>query len=402
MRALIRERERLDRMIGGKPGGRGFVAAGQMWGVLERYRSRADRHCQVFSVAVFQLSGSRRQVARTARVLAGRARMSDEIGWLEGTSLCVILPDTGPDGAARFATDAAGRVERRCPTPAFTLYTYPAEPASVNGDDAGPGFRPDFDKMGVRQSKKCRKASQSVASGSSDASSEVGLAVARETVSAAPAGAARQQAEALDSWFIRGLPAWKRALDILGALALLVVTFPVMLVSALAVRLSSPGPIIFRQQRAGLGGRPFTIYKFRTMRQGAHGAQRLLRPLSEQDGPAFKLSNDPRVTRVGAILRRTSIDELPQLLNVLKGEMSLVGPRPLPLDESARCTPWQRRRLEVTPGLTCIWQVKGRSRVTFEQWARMDIDYLVRRTLAGDFKLLVQTVPAVLLRKGAR
>jgi lipopolysaccharide/colanic/teichoic acid biosynthesis glycosyltransferase len=108
------------------------------------------------------------------------------------------------------------------------------------------------------------------------------------------------------------------------------------------------------------------------------------------------------VTPVGAILRKTSIDELPQLINVLKGEMSLVGPRPLPVDESAGCNQWQKRRLEVTPGLTCVWQVKGRSRVTFEQWARMDIGYLSRRTLAGDLKLILQTVPAVLLRRGAR
>ena len=187
-----------------------------------------------------------------------------------------------------------------------------------------------------------------------------------------------------------------------GAAVLAILTLPIMIFAAVAVRFSSGGPIIFRQQRAGLGGTPFTIYKFRTMNEGADAGKHHLRPLSEQDGPAFKLSNDPRVTRIGAILRKTSIDELPQLWNVLKGEMSLVGPRPLPLDESAQCSAWQRRRLEVTPGITCVWQVRGRSRVTFEQWVRMDVGYLSRRTLAGDLKLLLQTVPAVLLRRGAR
>ena len=126
-----------------------------------------------------------------------------------------------------------------------------------------------------------------------------------------------------------------------------------------------------------------------------------LRPMSERDGPAFKLSADPRVTAVGRFLRSTSIDELPQLWNVLRGEMSLVGPRPLPLDESDGCTRWQRRRLDVTPGLTCIWQVSGRSTVSFAQWVRMDMAYIRRRTLFHDLWILVKTVPAVILRRGA-
>ena len=120
------------------------------------------------------------------------------------------------------------------------------------------------------------------------------------------------------------------------------------------------------------------------------------------DGPAFKMKNDPRITRIGRFIRKTSIDELPQLFNVLHGEMSLVGPRPLPMDESAACDRWQRRRLDVTPGLTCIWQVKGRSRVTFAEWMRMDVNYIGGRSLWRDVRILAETVPAVLLRRGAK
>ena len=155
-------------------------------------------------------------------------------------------------------------------------------------------------------------------------------------------------------------------------------------------------------RRAGLGGRPFTILKFRTMTADAEVQKAALRPLSERDGPAFKLSRDPRVTAVGRILRQTSIDELPQLWNVLRGEMSLVGPRPLPLDESDECARWQRHRLDVTPGLTCIWQVHGRSTVTFDEWMRMDMQYIESRSFWQDVKILAMTVPAVLLKRGPR
>jgi lipopolysaccharide/colanic/teichoic acid biosynthesis glycosyltransferase len=177
---------------------------------------------------------------------------------------------------------------------------------------------------------------------------------------------------------------------------------PILAIAALAIRLSSPGPILFRQKRAGLGGKPFTIFKFRTMCIDAEQKKAALRHRSEQDGPAFKIRHDPRITRVGRFLRETSLDELPQLWNVIRGDMSLVGPRPLPLDESQQCDVWHRRRLDVTPGLTCIWQVKGRSRVTFTEWIRMDRTYIGRRSLWNDLKLILMTVPSVLLRRGAK
>ena len=201
---------------------------------------------------------------------------------------------------------------------------------------------------------------------------------------------------------IKPLPLWKRAIDLALAGFALTLASPILAIAALAIRLSSPGPILFRQKRAGLGGKPFTIFKFRTMCIDAEQKKAALRHRSEQDGPAFKIRHDPRITRVGRFLRETSLDELPQLWNVIRGDMSLVGPRPLPLDESQQCDVWHRRRLDVTPGLTCIWQVKGRSRVTFTEWIRMDRTYIGRRSLWNDLKLILMTVPSVLLRRGAK
>jgi lipopolysaccharide/colanic/teichoic acid biosynthesis glycosyltransferase len=208
--------------------------------------------------------------------------------------------------------------------------------------------------------------------------------------------------EGVEALLVRRLPKWKRAIDMVGAATGLLLLSPVMAVAALAIKCTSKGPVMFKQHRAGLGGNPFWIYKFRTMSVDAETRKAALRAISEQDGPAFKLKHDPRITPIGKFLRETSLDELPQLWNVLKGDMSLVGPRPLPMDESANCDQWQRRRLDVTPGLTCIWQVKGRSRVTFAEWMRMDVNYIRRRTLFQDVKILAQTIPAVLMRRGAR
>lgn len=208
--------------------------------------------------------------------------------------------------------------------------------------------------------------------------------------------------EALHTLMVCPMPRWKRMIDVAVAGGTLLVLAPLMAVLALLVRLTSPGPVFFGQWRAGLGGRPFWIYKFRTMVPGADALKDALRAQSEQDGPAFKMECDPRITPIGRVLRKTSLDELPQLWNVLRGDMTLVGPRPLPLDEAAGCDQWQQQRLELTPGVTCIWQVKGRSRVTFVEWMRMDLAYARRRSLWQDIKILFQTVPAVLLRRGAR
>jgi lipopolysaccharide/colanic/teichoic acid biosynthesis glycosyltransferase len=207
---------------------------------------------------------------------------------------------------------------------------------------------------------------------------------------------------ALEDFFRQPMPWSKRCFDICCSTVGLVLLSPLFLVAAIAIKLTCPGPVIFKQKRSGLGGKTFTIYKFRTMCIDAESKQAELRKLNEQDGPAFKLTIDPRVTRIGKILRKTSIDELPQLFNVLLGNMSLVGPRPLPVMEQNGCAQWQRHRLNCTPGLTCIWQVDGRGDVTFDEWVRMDVAYMRRQTLWHDISILLRTIPAVLLRRGAK
>ena len=196
----------------------------------------------------------------------------------------------------------------------------------------------------------------------------------------------------------------KTAIDFAGSLVLLALTAPVMLLASLAVRMTSPGPVLFRQQRAGLNGHPFTMLKFRTMVTNAEQMQQELAQLNEMSGPVFKVTNDPRITPVGRFLRRYSIDELPQLWNVATGEMSLVGPRPLPVHEVKRFDdPAHRRRLSVKPGLTCLWQVSGRNNVSdFKEWVRLDLEYIDNWSLWLDIKILVRTVPAVFAGAGAK
>ena len=188
---------------------------------------------------------------------------------------------------------------------------------------------------------------------------------------------------------------------VLTAVALFLL-LPLFGMVAVAIKLSSEGPVFFQQTRVGLNGRKFTLWKFRTMVADAEKKKRQLAGLNEMSGPVFKISNDPRVTRVGRFLRRASIDELPQLINVVKGDMSLVGPRPPLPDEVLQYDGWERRRLSVKPGLTCLWQVNGRNRIDFEEWMKLDLEYIDNWSLKKDAEILIKTIPAVLRGTGAR
>jgi len=188
---------------------------------------------------------------------------------------------------------------------------------------------------------------------------------------------------------------------LLAALALGLL-LPFMLFIGLLVKLTSRGPMLFVQLRGGVNGRAFPMLKFRTMRQGAEAERAVLLAANEMDGPVFKIRDDPRVTPVGRWLRRTSLDELPQLVNVLLGHMSLVGPRPLPLVETRALVGSQRRRLSVRPGITGLWQVSGRNTVGFDQWMALDLEYVDRWSMGLDLAILLRTVPALLTGRGAR
>lgn len=196
----------------------------------------------------------------------------------------------------------------------------------------------------------------------------------------------------------------KQLLDFTGALVLLILLSPLFLAIAIAIKLTMPGPVFFRQQRSGLSGAPFTLFKFRTMVTNAEQFQHELAAMNEMTGPVFKVTNDPRVTATGKLLRKYSLDELPQLWNVLRGEMSLVGPRPLPVDEVKRFDNLaHRRRLSVKPGLTCLWQISGRNQISdFKEWVRLDLEYIDNWSLWLDLKILVLTVPVVVRGTGAK
>jgi lipopolysaccharide/colanic/teichoic acid biosynthesis glycosyltransferase len=345
----------------------GLLPPEQMRKALARERARADRTGDRFAVVTFSLRGGppdgRDRAGQTSgwpvlvKTLRARLRFTDEVGWLEEGQLCAVLGGTGAEGAAKVVHDINQMLAADFPTLSCTIYTYPSD-----------GPAPE----------------RIVASGEAVGQVE------------AP------RAGAIEPLFAQAMPVWKRAVDVVGASLGLLLLSPLFAVIALVTKLTSPGPVFFGQLRSGRGGKPFVIWKFRSMVVDAEARKAELMALNEQDGAAFKIRDDPRVTRWGRFLRKTSLDELPQLWNVLRGEMSLVGPRPLPCSEAENCTGWQRQRLDATPGLTCIWQVRGRSRVSFAAWVRMDVQYIRSRSPWHDLKLLLLTVPAVLLRRGAQ
>jgi lipopolysaccharide/colanic/teichoic acid biosynthesis glycosyltransferase len=325
--------------------------------ILERERVRADRNHDEFSLIAFSVRNPKtdeKSLVHLSRVLQRRLRVTDDAGWLSPTCIGAVLPHTPARGAWTVADDVCLSFPARIPLPACKIYHYPTEETEGREAEHSTGSQSDY----------------------------------------------LEPVQPMEPLFVRPVPAWKRGLDVAGAAVGLLVLAPLLLVTALAIKLSSPGPVLFRQQRRARGGRSFTMLKFRSMTAGAEEQKEQLLELSQQDGPAFKLAADPRVTPVGRFLRASSIDELPQLWNVLRGDMSLVGPRPLPCGEADACAHWQRRRLDVNPGLTCIWQVRGRSRVSFAKWMRMDLTYIRRHSLRQDLKLILQTLPALLLRRG--
>jgi exopolysaccharide biosynthesis polyprenyl glycosylphosphotransferase len=196
----------------------------------------------------------------------------------------------------------------------------------------------------------------------------------------------------------------KELFDRVTATILLILISPLLLLIAILIKISSPGPALFRQERSGLFGQPFVMYKFRSMSTDAEQKLDELKNYNEMSGPVFKVSQDPRITPIGRWLRRTSMDELPQLINVVRGEMSLVGPRPLPTYETLAISQnEQRRRLSVKPGITCLWQIRGRNRVSdFHEWVRLDLEYIDNWSLYLDFKILLKTIPVVLIGTGAK
>jgi lipopolysaccharide/colanic/teichoic acid biosynthesis glycosyltransferase len=324
--------------------------------VLDHERARSDRSGQPFAVVVFsprEAASDQGNSLQTAQsLLMDRMSTIDEIGWFADRRLGIVLPYSSAESAWNVADEVTSAFPISVTLPACEVYAYPTNWPSPESDDED-----DLPRRRVRQ---------------------------------------------LEPHFARPLPWWKRMMDVVGAVVGLCLLSPLFLLVALAIKLTSRGPAFFTQWRSGLGGRRFRMVKFRTMVVDAEQRRHELLKHNEQDGPAFKVTNDPRVTRLGRFLRITSIDEFPQLWNVLKGDMSLVGPRPLPCHEAEACEVWQRRRLDVTPGLTCIWQTRGRPRTSFALWMRLDLEYIRVQSFWTDVKLILLTIPTVLKNRADR
>lgn len=194
---------------------------------------------------------------------------------------------------------------------------------------------------------------------------------------------------------------FKRLFDLTASSILITLCLPLWISISISIKTTSPGPIFFRQERIGKYGKKFVLFKFRSMVMDAEKMQKNLMYLNEMDGPAFKIKNDPRQTLTGRFLRKTSLDELPQLFNVFRGDISLVGPRPAIEHEVIQYRPIERKRLSVTQGITCIWQVSGRNNIKFDEWMKLDLMYIDNLCTAQDFRILLKTIPAVILKKGA-
>lgn len=351
------------------PSGAELFSARSFEWFLDRERSLADRGARTFGLLLADVGRARFRRPTPSEIdafcerLLGEIRSTDVVGRLEGDRIGILLPESDADGV----WGAEARLRDL------------AESCGLSFDAQGYAY-PDAQAVSrVRRNGNAAAHPRAVA-----------------VESPAPS---RTQ----DLWTLLSppVPSWKRALDVVAAGFLLLLLLPLFVLVSVAIRFESPGPVFFRQKRVGRGGRLFDFYKFRSMHADAEARRTELEEQNEQAGPIFKMRDDPRITRIGRWIRRASIDELPQLWNVLRGDFSLVGPRPPTPDEVCRYELWQRRRLSVPGGLTCRWQVSGRSEIGFEDWMRLDMQYVSRRGWLEDLVLLVRTLPAVLSGRGA-
>ena len=355
------------------PGALGVAGLAQ---AFQQERSRTDRNGRAFCMVVFWKED---QEDYNLRPLAGHLRemmrLYDLLGSLDSKHLAVLLPETMPQGARKFADNSLAQFD----DPklgadhgiVYEICSYPLE------SDASPE-QEEWEETRADQPETTEQDSELVA----------------QSVASHPT-------QDLSEAFLQPVSWGRRTIDIIVSGTSLILLSPVLIGAALAVKLSTPGPAIYTQLRAGPGGVPFKFYKFRSMYLDADARKAALKDDNEKSGPIFKMRNDPRITPVGRYLRKTSVDELPQLYNVLRGDMTLIGPRPPTLDEVENYSLWQRKRLDRTGGITCIWQVSGRSEIKFEEWVRMDIEYQQKRSFWFDVKLILKTFGAVFSGRGA-
>lgn len=379
-----------------------FYGADQFRAAIEREQARAERNGHQVTLAVIPVNGH--SDGRTSLpphvmdALTGRIRVMDEAGWLDDARIGVLMPYTSCRGAWCMIDDLCRIAEGRLSASDCRVYIYPYDhPAGDNGERplqdatgtcaAQPARLPEEHPLAAMCLKDCPSESNRSARPVGDGPTGVPLCV-----------------HALQPHPRDGLPTRQRALDILCSALGLIVLAPVFILVALLIKLVSPGPVFFKQERIGQGGKPFVLWKFRTMTADAdcsvhqgHVIQLIRSTAENTDGaePMTKLDNDPRIIPLGGLLRGACIDELPQLINVFRGQMSLVGPRPAIAYEVSEYRPWQRRRLDAMPGLTGLWQVSGKNKLTFDEMVRLDIRYSRQQSLWTNIMILLRTPRAV-------
>ena len=398
--------------------------------VKEAFRSNRRRTDREFALVTFDFSDLEATDKKLGSLISNfqrRLRISDVVGWFD-LRLAVLLPETKKAGALLVANELSSLSQEQGIKVDTHVAIYPWDDTLVavtdelknnvsqsnhdsHDDSEHPGGNsPDQDYSRVDSAHDLSDGQHFGSDADFNGGTSTSVAVdvkplSKNRISASINNISVSKAVLGTGNKIQILsdktPKWKRAIDIAGAGTGLLMLTPVFACAAVAIKCSSSGPVFFVQRREGKDGQEFGILKFRTMVPDAEAKQDALRTQSEQDGPAFKLKNDPRVTGVGRYLRKSCVDELPQLYNVLIGEMSLVGPRPLPVRESKQCTSWQRQRLSVLPGLTCIWQAHGGRDIKFSEWMRMDMEYIRKRSFFYDIKLICETAFIALLHRGS-
>ena len=349
--------------------------------ILNRERDRADRTGQEFSLAVFEVGNGKRKT-HTARdlvpILTQRMRSTDAIGWLADGRIGVVLPHTRPECAWKFIANVR-KVYNGSAAPECVVYVYPS--SWLPSDDGDP----------PRDPRSLRRTP--VPGETGDSGTLFSIVEIADTA---------RPIEELEPHVLSRIPLWKRAIDIAGSFAAILLLSPLLLLVALFIRIVSPGPVLFRQKRVGYLGKVFTMWKFRTMHVNADTTlhQNYLRELIRNEKKMTKLDHgrDPRIIPCGTLLRATGIDELPQLINVLLGDMSLVGPRPCLPYEAYEYHSWQMRRFDALPGLTGLWQVSGKNRTTFKEMMRLDIGYAKKRAFLLDVMIVLKTIPAIFVQ----
>mgnify|MGYP000521884208 CR=1 FL=1 len=376
-------------------GGVGIYAADVFRAVIERERHRCDRNHHVFALVVFAMAPEWRDKvpAQFLETLPHLVRCTDEVGWLDDTRVGVMLPETQAHGAWQFSQKVREAMRTLGVPIVSEVFAYPSPTDSHASSSSDP-----------RQLCFAQVMESAVKDSRPDPAETnvIGFGFHRYR----PAGETSlgREWEAvfsnLSDFLCRRRPVWKRVFDITGAVAGLILLAPLMLLIALVIRLQSPGPVIFRQKRIGYGGRPFYCWKFRTMYANAPESvhKQHLAKLIRSQAPLTKLDqkDDPRLIPAGRLLRLSGLDELPQLFNVLRGEMSLVGPRPCIPYEYNEFQPWHRRRTEIMPGLTGLWQVSGKNETTFNEMVRLDLAYIRHNSLGLDLLIALRTIPVLI------